>query len=136
MVNLKPSQVASIEEINARLPWVKEPDCLTCHDGFEKPEQGYSAYNVWNDDFMELYRIRTDDIGIRCTACHGSTHALYPANNPYNRNRDNMQPMQYANQPTPIGSNLKCETCHTIKMEDTVHHDNMEHMFRNAALLE
>jgi len=135
MANLQPTQVASVDDIQPRWPWVKEPDCLTCHKDFEKPAAGYSGYNVWNDDFNELYRMRTDNVGIRCEACHGSTHALYPATNPYNRNRDNMQPMQYADQPTPIGSNLKCETCHTIKMEDSVHHENMEHLFRNAALL-
>ncbi len=135
MANLKPSQVESIDEINPRWPWVKEPDCLTCHEDFEQPVGAYSGYNVWNDDFEELYRIRGDNVGIRCEACHGSTHALYPTKNPFSKNRDNMQPMQYTNQPTPIGSNLKCETCHTVKMEDSVHHENMEHMFRNADLL-
>ncbi|MEJ2545673.1 MAG: multiheme c-type cytochrome [Calditrichaceae bacterium] len=126
---------ACVDDINPRWPWIKEPDCLTCHEDFDQPI-GDSGYNVWNDEFEELYRIRTDNVGIRCEACHGSTHALYPAKNPFSKNRDNMQPMQYANQPTPIGSNLKCETCHTIKMEESVHHENMEHMFRNADLLE
>ena len=135
MVNLIPTQVESVEEINPRWPWIKEPDCLTCHEDFEPPAEEYSGYNVWNDEFEELYRMRTDNVGIRCAACHGSTHALYPAKNPFSKNRDNMQPMQYANQPTPIGSNLMCETCHTIKMDDSVHHENMEQLFRNADLL-
>ena len=135
MANLNPTRVNTVDEINPRWPWVKEPDCLTCHENFDKPAEDVNSYNVWNDDFSELYRIRTDEIGIRCEACHGSTHALYPATNPFSRNRDNMQPMQYAGQPTPIGSNFKCETCHIIKMEGSVHHENMEHMFRNAALL-
>jgi len=136
MAHLVPNQVESVEEINPRQPWVKEPDCLTCHEDFEAPAEEYSGFNIWNDKFEELYRIRTDNIGIRCAACHGATHALYPAGNPFSKNRDNMQPMQYASQPTPIGSNLKCETCHIIKMEESVHHENMEHMFRNADLLE
>ena len=135
MANLNPSQVGSKDDIHPRQPWLKEPDCLTCHEDFEKPAEGYSSYNVWNDEFAGLYRMRTDNVGIRCAACHGSTHALYPARNPFSKNRDNMQPVQYAGQPTPIGSNLKCETCHTIKMEFSVHHENMEHMFRNAELL-
>lgn len=136
MANLKPTQVESVEEINPRWPWVKEPDCLTCHEDFEQPAGENSGYNVWNDEFEELYRIRTDYVGIRCSACHGSPHALYPAKNPFSKNRDNIQPMQYAGQPTPIGSNLTCETCHTIEMEFSVHHENMEHMFRNVDLLE
>lgn len=135
MTHLQPTQIASKEDVNPRWPWVKEPDCLTCHEDFQKPVKGAGAYNVWNAEFSELYRIRTDNVGIRCEACHGSTHALYPAKNPFNRNRDNMQPMQYAAQPTPIGSNLKCATCHTIKMKESVHHENMEHLFRNAALI-
>jgi hypothetical protein len=135
MANLHPTNVATIDEINERWPWIKQPDCLTCHVDFDKPAQEISAFNVWNEEFAELYRIRTDDVGIRCEACHGTTHALYPATNSYNRNRDNIQPLQYSQQPTPIGSNLKCATCHTIKMEDSVHHDNMEHFFRNTALI-
>ncbi|HES59124.1 MAG TPA: cytochrome C [Caldithrix sp.] len=136
ITNLKPTQVETVNEINPRWPWVKEPDCLTCHEDFEQPAGEYNAFNVWNDEFEELYRIQTDNIGLRCSACHGSTHALYPAKNPFSKNRDNIQPMQYAGQPTPIGSNLKCETCHTIKMEESVHHENMEHLFRNSDLLE
>jgi hypothetical protein len=136
MKNLSTTTVADVDEVNPRSPWVNQPDCLTCHEDFEKPEAGYNAFNEWNTDFSELYRMRTDNVGIRCQACHGSTHALYPANNPFNKNRDNIQPVQYSGMPYPIGSNLSCEVCHTIKMKDAVHHENMEHMFRNAALVE
>jgi cytochrome bd-type quinol oxidase subunit 1/mono/diheme cytochrome c family protein len=124
-----------IDEVNPRSPWVNQPDCLTCHEDFEKPEAGYNAYNTWNEDFSELYRMRTDNVGIRCQACHGSTHALYPANNPFNKNRDNIQPVQYSGMSYPIGSNLSCKVCHTVEMQDAVHHENMERMFRNAALV-
>ncbi len=135
MVNLEPTRVASKDEINSRWPWVKEPDCLTCHVDFEQPMAGASAYNQWNDSFDELYRMRTENAGIRCSACHGSTHALYPANNPYNRNRDNLQPLQYGGEPTPIGSNYSCAVCHTMEMVDAIHHENMERIFRNSNLL-
>ena len=135
MAHLRPRSAASVEAINPRSPWVQQPDCLTCHQEFEPPEPGASGFNVWNEDAAELYRMRTDEAGIRCPACHGATHALYPAANLLGGNRDNLQPMQYAGMSYPIGANLSCEVCHQMEMEDSVHHENMEHMFRNAALV-
>jgi cytochrome bd-type quinol oxidase subunit 1 len=129
--NLSPTQVKTIEDINPRIPWRQAPDCLTCHVDYDKPEKGYSGFNVWNDEFSELYRRRTDEVGLRCQACHGTAHALYPSA----KNRDMIQPLQYTGKPTPIGSDFKCETCHTVKMEDSAHHENMEHFFRNSSVL-
>ena len=89
----------------------------------------------WNDDFSELYRQRTDNAGIRCEACHGATHALYPAHNRFSENRDNIQPMQYSKMPLPIGTNMDCQVCHKIEMEFPIHHENMLRMFRNTRLI-
>lgn len=136
MSNLQPTKVESQEEVNPRNPWVKEPDCLTCHVDFEIPEPGVTSFNVWNEEFAELYRIRTDYAGIRCQACHSSTHAEYPASNAFGKNRDNIQPIQYSGQPFPIGSNMTCEVCHMQKMEDPIHHENMYRKFRNIAVIE
>lgn len=133
MKNLEPTKVASKDEVNGRQPWLNEPDCLTCHEDFEKPAPSVTGYNVWSEDFSELYRVRTDNAGIRCEACHGSTHALYPAVNAFGKMRDNIQPMQYSGQPFPIGSNITCEVCHVKKMEDPIHHENMYREFRNVA---
>lgn len=136
MQSLKPVQVATMAEVNARIPWFKEPDCLNCHEDFEKPEPGASGFNQWTDEPSELYRRRTDNALVRCAACHSSPHAEYPAKNPYGVNRDNLQPMQYSGQPLPIGSNISCEVCHIQKMEDPIHHENMMRPFRNAAVIE
>ncbi len=135
LANLHTVKADSKEDVLGRLPWLNEPDCLTCHEDFEKPEEGATAFNTWNEEFSELYRIRTGNGGVRCEACHGSTHALYPAENPFGKNRDNMQPMQYSNQPFPIGSNRDCQVCHKQKMEDPVHHENMDRMFRNVVAI-
>lgn len=132
--NLKLQSVSSLEEVNPRKPWENEPDCLTCHMDFEQPEPGVSGYNSWTESGEELYRNRTGNAGVRCSACHSSTHALYPARNAYAPNRDNTQPMQYAGQPYPIGANLSCETCHKQAMEFSVHHENMERTIRNQNL--
>ena len=138
MSSLDPAPVDTVSEINPRMPWVNEPDCLNCHIGFQKPEPGYTGFNTWNRDFNELYRIRTDDSRTRCEACHSSTHALYPAKNPFSRDRDNIQPLQYIKLPYPIGSNLNCKVCHLEDMEgaEAMHHTNMERMFRNTSAVQ
>jgi len=133
--NLETVMVASAGEVSPRMPWVQEPDCLGCHVDFDPPGENPSAFNKWTDGFQGLYRIRTDEIGIRCQACHNSTHSLYPAINVFGKHWDNTQPMQYGKMPLPIGANNSCEVCHIDKMQDAVHHWNMEGPFRNTQLL-
>lgn len=133
--NLEVKAVKSFDEIIPRTSWLNEPDCLNCHEDFNQPKEDYSSYNKWACSFNNLYRIRTDNAGVRCEACHGSTHALYPAKNPYQENRDNIQPLQYQNSPLPIGANENCQVCHTQKMEYNFHHKNMVRSFRNTQLI-
>lgn len=133
--NLKPE--TPISQINPRKPWIEQPDCLSCHRGFQKPERNTSSFNAWVKDFPELYRARNENTGkIPCLACHSSPHAVYPAFNEYGKNRDNIQPMQYQGLPIPIGSEFKCEVCHTVKMQGNHHHANMLRPFRNRQALQ
>ena len=132
MENLVPRSVESVKDVNPRSPWVNEPDCLNCHVDFEPPEV-IATFNQWTDNEKGLYRNRKEiSDSIFCAACHGSPHALYPAENPYGQNRDVLQPLQYQNLPFPIGSNKNCSVCHTIEMEDDFHHPNSFSMFRNG----
>ncbi|MDD2218503.1 MAG: cytochrome C, partial [Desulfoplanes sp.] len=136
MQGLDSRVVASKEAINPRDAWVNEPDCLNCHVAFEKPvARDVSGFNTWTAGVAELFRVRTDDMGVRCEACHGSTHANYPATNIYGKNRDNIPPLQYQGNSLPIGSNRHCGVCHTQPMSDEGHHPNMTGMFRNARLI-
>ncbi|MFH1351550.1 MAG: cytochrome ubiquinol oxidase subunit I [Pseudomonadota bacterium] len=130
MRHLKPRLAPKKEEIQPRSPWVNEPDCLTCHIEFRPPLNNASGFNRWTKNKKDLYRLRSDEMGILCTACHGSTHALYPAVNPYGKNRDNLQPDQYQKMPYPLGSNKNCKVCHTIDMADEMHHPNSLRMVR------
>lgn len=126
-------QVATMDsgEITPRRPWIGQPDCLNCHVDFEAPETDITL-NQWTTDETELYRNRTDDSGsIRCAACHGSPHAVYPAANDYGEQVHNLQPLQYQGNTLPIGSNSNCAVCHTIDMEYEMHHPNMLREFRN-----
>ncbi|MFC1513106.1 cytochrome ubiquinol oxidase subunit I [Thermodesulfobacteriota bacterium] len=119
------------EKIHPRQPWLNEPDCLTCHEDFAPPATE-SAFNQWTTTRGELYRNRTDNSGmIRCAACHNGPHAIYPTNNPLAADRDNLIPRQYQNTPYPVGADKNCRVCHTIDMEDEMHHPNSLRMMRN-----
>ena len=116
----------SLEAVKARVPWLQEPECLACHKNFEKPASNPSAVNHWNTVPGELFRMKSDEAGaMRCIACHGSTHAIYPAKNPFDTWRDAIAPMQYQKNPYAIGANRSCFVCHTEAVEDSVHHANM-----------
>ena len=136
MQGLTARVVDSKEDINPRNPWMNEPDCLNCHVEFDKPESRHvSGFNTWTTGPEELFRVRADDMGVMCEACHGSTHANYPATNIYGKDRDNIPPLQYQGDNLPIGSNKKCGVCHTQPVEDDGHHPNMQRMFRNTQLI-
>lgn len=130
--HLKPRLVDREEEIKPRTPWMNEPDCLNCHVDFEGPEGGVSGFNQWTEAPEDLYRMRADGAGVLCQGCHGNTHAIYPARNPYGKYRDVIQPMQYQKNPYPIGANKNCRVCHTVDMEDEMHHPNSLRMMRNT----
>ncbi len=125
----------SVPEVSPRLPWIQEPDCLGCHRDFEAPQKNATSFNQWVVGFNELYRIRTDMAGVRCEACHNSTHSEYPTVNAFGKNRDNTQTMQYSGSPLPIGAENQCEICHKKKMEYSIHHPNMVRDFRNLNLV-
>jgi hypothetical protein len=132
MDNITPRTVETIEEVNPRAPRVNEPDCLNCHVDFQPPET-ISTFNQWTESGAGLYRNRTEIAeSIFCAACHGSPHALYPAENPYGPERDVLQPLQYQKLPFPVGSNKNCSICHTVDMEDDFHHPNSLATFRNG----
>jgi mono/diheme cytochrome c family protein len=128
---LRPKAVDNISEIKGRQAWINEPDCLTCHLDFAPPEEE-SAYNAWTTDKTALFSNQTDEVGIPCAACHNSPHAIYPATNPYGPDRDNIGPMQHQKNPYPIGANKNCPLCHTVIMEEEMHHPNSLRMFRNT----
>ncbi|MFO7765315.1 MAG: cytochrome ubiquinol oxidase subunit I [Pelovirga sp.] len=121
MANLR-SNVDGVDTINPRQPWSQQPDCLNCHDFFDVG-MSMDAFNNWNDPEEELFRNRQDLMGVMmCQACHGSTHALYPADNKYGSTRDNLQPRQYQGNDRPIGND--CTVCHTVAKEFEGHHPN------------
>ncbi|MEN8244377.1 MAG: cytochrome ubiquinol oxidase subunit I [Thermodesulfobacteriota bacterium] len=132
MKHLASPSVDAHDRIAPRTAWAGQPDCLNCHVEFEPPETDQVEYNTWTQTADQRYSRRTGDAGLMCMACHGATHAIYPARNPYGEDLDNLQPLQYQGAPYPIGSNGECRVCHTIDMEDEIHHPNMLGEFRNT----
>ncbi len=131
MQHLKPEMTATAKDIKPRKPWINEPDCLNCHKDYEQPDDD-TTFNQWTAGSDDLFRNRTDEAGIvPCSACHNSMHALYPATNPYGKDLDNRQPLQYQKKPFPMGANKGCAVCHTVVMDEELHHPNMLHEFRN-----
>jgi len=130
--HLKPKAKSTIAEIRPRMPYIHEPDCLNCHVNFQSPETDTSEINLRTTDENHLYSLRSDDAGMMCAACHGAPHALYPAKNIFGDDRDNIAPMQYQQNPYPIAANRNCKVCHTVDMEEEVHHPNSLNMFRNV----
>ncbi|MEE4116486.1 MAG: cytochrome ubiquinol oxidase subunit I [Marinilabiliaceae bacterium] len=136
--NLIPVYVESAEEINPRTPWLMEPDCKGCHTNFNIQNDGWdgTAFNKWAPGFTALYRNRTDNMGMMCISCHGSTHAVYGAYNKYDRHRDNIQPMQYQGLAGTIGTHNNCKICHKKDMSSSGHHRNQVNREFEAALAE
>ncbi|MCF8303265.1 MAG: cytochrome ubiquinol oxidase subunit I [Bacteroidales bacterium] len=127
MQNLPLRGVESVKQVNPRMPWLQETDCLSCHVNFDvmSSGRGIDGFNRWVAGGSELYRNRTDTHGVMCAACHGSPHAVYMATNMYGKERDNMQPIQYMGISGTIGTNKNCDVCHTIDMKFNGHHRNM-----------
>ena len=125
MANLTPRLGESKEAINPRLPWMQEPDCATCHQQWGVlPDKATSvAFNAWTKDGSGLYRFTSDNLGAMvCIACHNSPHANFPTVNKYGKNRDNIGPMQYQNNPRAIGADGNCSVCHLGEVTQNAHH--------------
>lgn len=124
---LKPVLVGKIDAIVPREPWVNLPRCQGCHDFKKKPDlEDSSAFNKWSADSGELFSQSWENMGVlRCPSCHGAPHAVYPAFNPSGDDRDNIQPLQYQKAAMPLGKDGNCAVCHTVPMDDFVHHERV-----------
>ena len=114
-----------------RTGWLDEPNCQSCHTGDAVQNAGAirfdNAYDTPghlrttpNSRFattpdvpqagFSLYRFSTGHGGLECSACHGSTHAIWPSSEP----NDNLQSIAVQGHK---GTIVECSTCHT-SLED------------------
>ena len=109
-----------------RTGWLDEPNCQACHAGDAVHNSGQIRYTSAFDSpghlrvpanqrfattantpatGFSLYRFSRGHGGLYCEACHGSTHAEFPATH---RN-DNVQSIQLQGH---VGSLVECNVCH------------------------
>ncbi len=112
--------------VPTRTGWLDEPNCQNCHTGSATQNNGQIRYTsaldapghlrvavstlfATNADTpapgKSLYRFSKGHGGLQCSACHGSTHAEFPA---AHRN-DNVQSV---NAQGHIGVLAECTACH------------------------
>jgi len=110
----------------ARTGWLDEPSCGNCHTGTAVTNSGQirftsallasGARRVPADPTFttnpntpaagfSLYRFSKGHGGLQCSACHGSTHAEFPAAHP----NDNLQSIALQGH---VGTIAECVTCH------------------------
>ena len=112
------------EKIPSRTAWTQTTDCLSCHQDFGPPDPS-RAFGNWTKTAADRFKSRLDEMAaLSCPACHGPQHALYPGLNPYGRDRDNIQPLQYQKLARPMGANGNCPVCHKTTKTDSLHHPN------------
>ncbi len=109
-----------------RTGWLDEPTCQSCHTGtattnngairytsvFDAPghvRQAVDATFATNPDTplpgLSLYRFSSGHGGLACEACHGATHAEYPASHA----NDNVQSIALQGH---AGALIECGSCH------------------------
>lgn len=89
----------------ARRPWQDLPRCGTCHN---EPGHEYEQAGV-------LYRNSVGHGGVKCEACHGSPHAIYPTVQP----NDNVQSVSLQGHAGKIDT---CSVCHSTPPSEPFFH--------------
>jgi hypothetical protein len=112
---------------SSRVGWFMEPNCQSCHTGTATSNNGQIRYaSSFDTNGLEripvnhlfatesntpaagisLYRFSKGHGGLQCSACHGSTHAEFPATH-RNDNLRNERIQGHA------GVMIECTSCHT-----------------------
>ncbi|GAA5478058.1 Ig-like domain-containing protein [Haloferula helveola] len=102
-----------------RTGWLDEPNCGSCHQNSERftsvflagggvrpPAGTFASPPDTPAPGISLYRFSAGHGGLQCSACHGSTHAVYPS---IHRN-DNLQNSALQGH---AGTIANCTSCHS-----------------------
>jgi Bacterial Ig-like domain (group 2) len=104
---------------SSRQGWIQEPNCQACHSNGVRGTSAVDANgnlivstdtrfattpNVPSSGYS-LFRFSTGHGGLKCSACHGATHAEYPSTEP-NDNAQSIAVQGYA------GTVHECSACH------------------------
>jgi hypothetical protein len=118
----------------ARIGWLHEPVCQSCHTGTATTNSGQIRYtSVFDPEGkvrqaadatfattpdapapgLSLYRFSSGHGGLACQACHGTTHAEYPSIHA----NDNVQSIDLQGH---AGTLIECGSCHGGTQPSTV----------------
>ncbi|MCK9201059.1 MAG: hypothetical protein M0P42_07900, partial [Gallionella sp.] len=99
--------------------WLDLPNCQSCHHDGQREVNGVDAQGlplVWSDrrfattlnvpvTSKQLFRYSAGHGGLKCSACHGSTHAEFPSREA----NDNVQSIAVQGH---VGTVQECVACH------------------------
>lgn len=107
---------------HGRTGWLDEPNCQACHQNGKRyttavtnPMTGtlrssldtrFATNSNTPDQNISMYRFSTGHGNMQCSACHGSTHAIYPSSHKV----DNLQSIIVQGYE---GTIAECTACHT-----------------------
>jgi hypothetical protein len=115
-----------------RAGWLDEPNCQSCHTGTynnfvdavrctdsflpngderQAPGSPFATNANTPAEGKSLFRFSKGHGGLACSACHGSTHAVYPTS----ERNDNLQSLSLQGH---VGTISNCSSCH---QNDTSH---------------
>jgi len=105
-----------------REPWLDEPNCQSCHQDAKRHQEAVTSKSTGtlrealDNRFAtntntpmqgkSLYRFSKGHGNMQCSACHGSTHAIYPSSH----EDDNYQSIAVQGHK---GTIAECTACHT-----------------------
>jgi hypothetical protein len=112
---------------NGRNGWMEEPDCQACHQNGRRYSEAVidtagtlraalDTTFATNDNTpipgSNLYRFSSGHGDMQCSACHGSTHAIYPSSHA----QDNIQSIAVQGH---SGTVAECTACHSTMPSTT-----------------
>lgn len=123
-----------------RVGWLEQPSCQQCHTGTATNNAGAirfaSVFDAQGNPHVpadpifatnadvpaagfDLYRFSTGHGGLQCSACHGSTHAIYPTSFA----NDNVQSIEFQGHEGTISECSECHSKDTLETFLTGPHD-------------
>jgi len=109
-----------------RIGWLSEPTCQSCHNNGRRlissvdangnplstADQTFATTADQPSAGFNLYRFSTGHGGVKCEACHGSTHAEFPTT----QANDNVQSIAVQGH---AGTVRECSACHVASLATT-----------------
>ncbi len=110
---------------SSRIGWKDEPNCQACHQNGQRytsalqngtlrsaADRRFATNPDTPEAGVSMYRFSTGHGKLQCSACHGSTHAIFPTRH----SADNLQSIDLQGH---AGTIAECTACHTTMPNTT-----------------